>query len=538
MSCCSRLLAAVGVIHIFLLSPEPASSQVGACGQPVSTGTTPTASDARFTLLAAIGARVCDICVCDVDSSGDIMASDALALLNDATGLTVSLTCTSCGVDAECPGVAQFALLSKIRDVCSSNTDCGGVAVCDPSIGRCRTATNLDIGWTGLAHLQDLDDIVPARLRLECSGPAPCGECTIAGLDPQLGNCRCANDNRIPCFTPHEADEVACGGEPCDCYFGPPLPLSAGNVPTCLLNLVESEVTGLVNVDQGSGTIEIPLREQVFLGINLFQPCPTCDGDPAPGDGQREGSCVGGLNDGETCDAQSANTTFKAPGGSRMSLDCFPDPGVNITPSGLRVAMELGTSDSTIAANVPCGFFGNELCPCATCSGDPLFPCSSDAECSAVDAGTCSRTAGGVTPQPNACNGGTCTDVGGERGQCASGPIDDFCDEILRADGRGLINCNANADCTESSIGVDAGACALSEPRSCYLDPIVAHGVANPAAPLGAAAFCTPATSSGGVNSVTGLPGPTRWEQQSVLTLFCASAPLETYTPGVGGCPE
>jgi hypothetical protein len=116
--------------------------------------------------------------------------------------------------------------------------------------------------------------------------------------------------------------------------------------------------------------------------------------------------------------------------------------------------------------------------------------------------------------------------------------LDEYCDAILRADGRGFISCNTNLDCAESSIGVDGGACALAELRSCYLDPIVATGVAHPAAPLGASAFCTPATSSSGVNNVTGLPGPTRWEQQSVLTLFCASAPLETYTPGTGGCPQ
>jgi hypothetical protein len=524
------------VLAIFF-SSAPGGAQTGACGQPVSTGTVPTATDARYTLLAAIGARVCDLCVCDVDSSGGIVATDALLLLNGATGLDVAFTCSTCGVDGECPGVAQFALLSKIRGACATNADCGGIAICDPTIGRCRTGTNLDIGWSGLGHSQDLDDIVPARLKVECTGPAPCGECPIVGLDPQLGNCRCANDNRIPCFVPHEADAQSCGGEECKCYFGPPVPLSAGNVPTCLLNLVEDEITGLVNVDEGSGTIEIPLLEEVFLGISLLQPCPVCDGDTAPANGQREGTCVGGLNDGESCDAQSENTTFTAPGGARHSLDCFPDPGVSITPTGLRIAMVLGTGESTLDATVSCGLFGQDSCPCATCSGDPSVACASDAECAAVEAGTCSRTASPVVPQPNGCNDGVCSDIGGERGQCAGGPTNSYCDAILRADGRGFIGCNSNLDCDSSSIGVDGGDCVLSEIRSCYLDPIVATGRAHPAAPLGAAAFCTPATSSGGVNSVTGLPGPTRWEQQSVLTLFCARAPLEVYTPGVGGCP-
>jgi hypothetical protein len=530
-------VAVLVLVQMAIFTPALSRAEPGGCGQPVSTGEAPTASDARYTLLASIGARVCDLCVCDVDGSGTILATDAFLVLNGASGMGMVPTCSSCGPEGECPGVAQFALLSKIRGACASDADCGGVAICDTTVGRCRTQTNIDIGWKGLGHSQDLDDVVPARLRLECEGPAPCGECTIAGLDPQLGNCRCAADNRIPCFTPHEADEPSCGGGACECYFGPPVPLSAGTVTTCLLNRVETEVTGLVNVDEGSGTIEIPLLETVYLGISILQPCPTCDGDPAPGNGQREGSCAGGLNDGQSCDAQSANTTFPPPDGARYSLDCFPDPGANITPSGLRIPMVLGTGESTITAGVPCGLFDQQLCPCAVCSDDSLVACASDAECAAVGAGTCSRTASLVVPEPNACDDGVCTDLGGERGACEAGPTDLFCDGVLRADGHGLLGCNSNADCSESSIGVDAGDCSLTALRSCFLDPVVATGRAHPAAPLGAAVFCTPATSSSGVNNVTGLPGPTRWEQQAVLSLFCARAPLETYTPGVGGCP-
>jgi len=512
------------------------ASAAGDCGLPTSSGTTPTATDSRYVLLAAIGARFCEPCICDVDASGEISATDSLTVLTVASGISIPLSCPPCDDSAACPGVAQFALFAKIRGACASNDDCGGVGICDEMIGRCRTATNLDIGWTGLAHEQDLDDIVPARLLLDCEGPAPCGECPIVGLDPQLGNCRCANDNRIPCFHPHVTDP-ACGGEVCTCYFGPPVPLSAGNVPTCLLNAVPSDIGGTVNVDAGSGSIEIPLLERVYLGINLFQPCPVCENDPVPADGQRGGTCKGGLQDGQSCDAQSANTTFPAPGGGRHSLDCFPDPAISITPSGLSVPMVLGTGTETLPATVPCGLLGQDTCPCASCSGDPLIACSSDAECVAAAAGTCSRTASLVVPAPNACNDGVCTGLAATRGHCAAGPIDTYCDGILRGDGRGLIGCNTNADCTPASIGVDGGTCTVSETRACYLDPLVTAGRAHPVVPVGAAAFCTPATSSSGVNSVTGLPGPTRWEQEALLTLYCASAPLATYTPGVGGCP-
>src|SRR5512139_923169 len=276
MGAFQRILVS-GVVGFTTFAWCETASAAGDCGQPTSSGTAATATDSRYVLLAAVGARFCEPCVCDVDGSGGIAATDSLTILNISIGIAATLACPACGASAECPGVAQFALLSKIRGACATNEDCGGVGVCDATVGRCHTATRLDIGWTGLAHNQDLDDIVPARLLLDCEGPAPCGQCPIVGLDPQLGNCRCANDNRVPCFHPHEADAAACGGEICTCYFGPPLPLSAGNVPTCLVNAVTSDIGGTVNVDSGSGTIDVPLLERVYLGISLLQPCPICE---------------------------------------------------------------------------------------------------------------------------------------------------------------------------------------------------------------------------------------------------------------------
>jgi len=152
-------------------------------------------------------------------------------------------------------------------------------------------------------------------------------------------------------------------------------------------------------------------------------------------------------------------------------------------------------------------------------------------------AGSCSATGGGVTAEPNACVDGLCEDTGGDRGQCTSGPDDHFCDGIVRADGRGFLTCLSDDDCTVASIGVDAGACALVERRSCLLDTVVATGSPHPVLPVAAAAFCTPPTTNSGINNVTGLPGPTRWIQQAQVSLFCAGSPLDVYTPGVGGCP-
>lgn len=68
----------------------------GRCGFPVSDGDNPTASDALVTLKAAVGGVECALCVCDVNSNGDVGASDALAILRAAVGTETPLDCPPC----------------------------------------------------------------------------------------------------------------------------------------------------------------------------------------------------------------------------------------------------------------------------------------------------------------------------------------------------------------------------------------------------------------------------------------------------------
>jgi len=67
------------------------------CGHPISTGPTPTASDALFTLRAGVGIGSCDILVCDVDASCAVTATDALILLRVSVGQQADIECgTGC----------------------------------------------------------------------------------------------------------------------------------------------------------------------------------------------------------------------------------------------------------------------------------------------------------------------------------------------------------------------------------------------------------------------------------------------------------
>jgi hypothetical protein len=66
------------------------------CGAPSTRDEAPVgpkASDALFILRVAVGSSLCELCNCDVDSSGSINAADALRTLKAAVGQPFPLTC-------------------------------------------------------------------------------------------------------------------------------------------------------------------------------------------------------------------------------------------------------------------------------------------------------------------------------------------------------------------------------------------------------------------------------------------------------------
>jgi hypothetical protein len=395
---------------------------------------------------------------------------------------------------------------------------------------------------TGLAHGADITDEVVARGFLDCGGTFPCGVCEVTGLDPSNDMCRCANDNRAICDEPFASDADDCGGETCNCYFGPPLALSSGATPACVVNRFAEDVFGTANVDVGEGEITTLLRSVVYLGEGKTEPCPYCTGDTVANDGVRDGTCVLGIDEGKSCDAHGINTTFPGPEGDGHSLDCFPVVGKNVSGQGLRIELtqKTGRSELAISGDVICGFPHIPVlrapCWCLQCSGDPTVSCTSHAECAALGIGQCNSTGGASLPSRiNEC-GSSCVAVDGDGilGRCEPGPDESFCDGITRASGDGYIGCITNADCEDENFG----ACTLVQRRACFLDPIIAEGDPDPTTPVGAATFCVPPTASGAINEVAGIPGPARVFTQVRSKLFCANDPTKVYTPGVGGCEE
>lgn len=488
------------------------------------------------------------------------------------TTLTTTTTIGGGDQDPQCPDKTELVLFAGTRGTsCTSNADCEPGS-CDTGLGRCVTESELDTGWTGVAHDSDIVDEAATLANVICPGPAPvCGECAVTGINPEPGNCRCASDNRQICDQPFVADVNDCGGAICNCYFGVPLPLSSGNTPACVINRFRENVGGTVNVDTGEGSSTVRLASQVYLGVSVIEPCPSCGGkctapagkvgapcgvdldcdtntgdgdgvcgnyDPVPNDGLRQGTCKSGLNNGQSCDAGARHESFPAPGGGSHSLDCFPTPGLNVSGTGLRIDLDQSTGAQELSVGITCGFppFFVDECHCGQCSGASSIPCNDDAPCVAAGAGTCVR-AGNNDPLANQCAGnGLCNDAGGGEGLCDQGPSDKFCDGIVRANGEGFIACQVQADCDVFPGGI-AGSCTLSKGRECFLDTIVATGSADPQYPLGVATFCIAKTSNAGINSVAGLPGPGRVINQGAVTHFCASNPNVVYIPGVGGCP-
>jgi cysteine-rich repeat protein len=473
--------------------------------------------------------------------------------------------------DPLCPARGELVLYAGTTNItCANNGDCV-VGECDTGLAKCVTDTELDTGWTGISHDADINDQLLTIGNLLCEGPfaggpEPCGVCDVLGLNPATEDCRCSNNNRNICDQPFVADADDCGGAVCNCYFGDPLPLAAGNTPACVVNRFFDDISGTANVDTGEGAISANLRSVVYLGIDQLTQCPACGGtctapvanvgdpcshdyvcdtssgsgdgvcanyDPTANDGVRGGTCYGGEDEGLTCDVGVYNTSFPAPGGGGSSLDCFPTPGLNVSGGGLKISLTQTTGTLSTTAGIPCGFFNlpPEICPCGVCTGDVTVTCTSNTDCTGV--GTCADT--GLVPRPNACADGICTDVGGGEGNCLADAPLKFCDGAVRGNGMGFLACNNNADC--AALGSVSGDCTLTGTKECFLDPIVAIGVQDPSFPVGVANFCIAATSNGGINSVAGLPGPGRVKNVASAETFCASDLGTNYTPGVGGCP-
>jgi hypothetical protein len=421
-------------------------------------------------------AELASCVVATADADAQFLASALLALpeglvSTTTTSTTMPTTTTLPPADPDCPAFVDIEIYSRdTHEACTSNGDCTAPRTCDTVGGTCSSPTKTDFGWSGLGH--DLDSNTGSRVRLDlnCEGPAApgCGTCTVTGVNPEPGNCRCANDIRTVCDDPFST-AAECGGSECRCYLGTPTPVSSGGAPFCMIQRLAADITGSVDVDSGASELSASLRTQVNLGLAVAAPCPTCGGtctdnpaqlcvrdadcvagtctlDPVAGDGVRGGTCTSGTTStGLSCDVAATNASYPAfpaaDGGSGYSLDCMTDAGYNVSGHGLAITLEQGTGASSLAANVSCGgVLSGEDCTCLVCSNEPSIPCNDHSDC-AGQQGKCSLATGS---NPARCDANADC-LARDAGACHPG--------ILRCINATSVMCNANADCDSVHLG-------------------------------------------------------------------------------------
>jgi len=316
--------------------------------------------------------------------------------------------------NGSCPN-GSACVTSDLGCGCSAigNGPCAPATIRRSIVSQFSTTTSsktaLSAGWSGLAGSIDMPEGNGDVVDVTCD--ENCENCAVS-LNVQAGeptsNCRCTANQQTSCTVINGSDPASCGSlDPtCRCYFGSPLPISSGGNPACVVIRTRSDYGGTMNLRTGDWADQLNMAAAVYLGLDTKKPCPTCEGDPVPNDGVRGGTCSGGLSS-SSCDASGVHPNFGA-----TSLDCLPTAAANISGTGLLIKFNLSTASVSLPSALPCDTPSGALCPCRTCSGNSNQGCSSNAECAATGSGTCTA-AGGAGVIQNQCDNFDC-DASGE----------------------------------------------------------------------------------------------------------------------------
>ncbi|MFN2375712.1 MAG: hypothetical protein ABR538_04195 [Candidatus Binatia bacterium] len=358
----------------------------------------------------------------------------------------------------DCPACAGGGLAGK---ACADNGQCDG--------GPCTTFCSFDPD-------------IPCAVNADC----PTGR-KLCSAAP-----RCGDGEGLACESDDDCLGTCKAAAACDCYEAPPQPVASVEFPFCVVPRLTADVTGTVDVDSGASRIDKRLEWTGYGALSLSLPCPVCGGacaadagqpcvrdddcgegdscllDATANDGVRDGTCVGGRNDGESCDVAATNVSFPlgplepaaAVGESGYSLDCLPDSDATVTGPGLRVRVVESTGTASLDSTLPCdpGASFSDTCPCLVCTGGGNVPCSGDGDCSPLQ--SCSGLPRQACDSDGDCLGfdlGACTAFGNTR-----------CSEATS------VACSTNAECESVDFGVcgpatcsSLGSGVVAEPNGC-----------------------------------------------------------------------
>lgn len=215
------------------------------------------------------------------------------------------------------------------------------------------SGTDLDNGVTGISH----------------NFPVPSGatlRMCVGGCDPAT-NPACVED------------EAATDAVQAD-TFGPPLPLLAAGIPTCIVNrfATPSLTGGTADLSTGAASAALHLASDVFL-TDPTQVCPVCSGRTVG----ETGTCSSGRNAGRACrtDAVMAVVTNGNARRLAVSADCTPS-GNPVGTLQLTLPLTTGTSTTSTSAcgAASAGSCGAGSCT-ATCTGNACVASTPDGQC-------------------------------------------------------------------------------------------------------------------------------------------------------------
>lgn len=162
-----------------------------------------------------------------------------------------------------------------------------------------------------------------APSRLECTlGSGPAKHCLT-------GNGACATD-------------TDCGGRPgacaydVNCFFIQPIAVANGALSLCIVDVVETEETGTIDLTSGAIRIVEHHASRVYLTGNAASPCPRCVA----------GACAGGQSPGAECTAVGLD---------RTAIECLPGDAGFITALQLHELFGTGPAEAND--------FGTGFCP-------------------------------------------------------------------------------------------------------------------------------------------------------------------------------
>jgi len=143
-----------------------------------------------------------------------------------------------------------------------------------------------------------------------------------------------------------------------NCFFIQPIPVPNGALSLCIVDVVETEERGTIDLATGAIDITEHHASRVYLTSNAMSPCPRCV----------NGLCVGGKNAGGACTAV---------GSAGTSIDCLPADRAFITALQLHEFFTTGASEKAdfgagfCADQTAAGAFGRTDAVRVTAAGAP-----------------------------------------------------------------------------------------------------------------------------------------------------------------------